>query len=66
MADGHNEYGMAMVTALELIWGEGFLSPGGPEEVAATLAGRDIRGAEVLDIGCGENLLAGCPGRAYS
>ncbi len=47
------EYGMAMVGALELIWGEGFLSPGGPEEVAASLAGRDIRGCEVLDIGCG-------------
>ena len=53
MTDKHVEYGMAMVGALELIWGEGFLSPGGPEEVAATLAGRDIRGAEVLDIGCG-------------
>jgi ubiquinone/menaquinone biosynthesis C-methylase UbiE len=47
------EYGDAMVAALELIWGEGFLSPGGPEEVAAALAGRDIRGAAVLDIGCG-------------
>ena len=47
------EYGDAMVAALELIWGEGFLSPGGPAEVEATLGGRDIRGAEVLDIGCG-------------
>src|SRR5260221_8631526 len=46
------EYGDAMVAALELIWGEGFLSPGGPAEVEATLGGRDIRGAEVLDIGC--------------
>ena len=47
------EYGDAMVAALELIWGEGFLSPGGPAEVEAALGGRDIRGAEVLDIGCG-------------
>src|SRR4029077_11423645 len=47
------EYGDAMVAALELIWGEGFLSPGGPAEVEATLGGREIRGAEVLDIGCG-------------
>ena len=47
------EYGDAMVAALELIWGEGFLSPGGPAEVEAALAGRDIRGARVLDIGCG-------------
>jgi phosphoethanolamine N-methyltransferase len=50
---GSSEYGMAMVGALELIWGEGFLSPGGPEEVAAALDGRDIEGTEVLDIGCG-------------
>ncbi len=38
---------------LELIWGEGFLSPGGPAEVARILAGRDVRGQDVLDIGCG-------------
>ncbi|HEX4570192.1 MAG TPA: methyltransferase domain-containing protein [Dongiaceae bacterium] len=47
------EYGDAMVAALELIWGEGFLSPGGPAEVEVALAGRDLRGARVLDIGCG-------------
>lgn len=47
------EYNMALVAGLELIWGRGFLSPGGPEEVAETLAGRDITGTEVLDIGCG-------------
>jgi SAM-dependent methyltransferase len=47
------EYNMALVAGLELIWGKGFLSPGGPEEVAETLAGRDIAGADVLDIGCG-------------
>ena len=48
-----DEYGEAMVAALELIWGEGFLSPGGPAEVEAALGGRDISGARVLDIGCG-------------
>jgi SAM-dependent methyltransferase len=47
------EYGEAMVAALELIWGVGFMSPGGPEEVAQILAGNAINGAEVLDIGCG-------------
>jgi SAM-dependent methyltransferase len=47
------EYGDAMVAALELVWGEGFLSPGGPAEVAEILEGRGIRGAELLDIGCG-------------
>lgn len=38
---------------LEALWGEGFLSPGGPEEVARVLEGHDLRGARVLDIGCG-------------
>ena len=31
MADAHeDEYDDALVTMLELIWGAGFLSPGGP------------------------------------
>ncbi len=35
------------------MWGEGFLSPGGPDEVAQILSGVDLRGRRVLDIGCG-------------
>jgi phosphoethanolamine N-methyltransferase len=42
-----------MVAALELVWGEGFLSPGGPAEVAAIVEGQDLQGKQVLDIGCG-------------
>ena len=38
---------------LELIWGDGFLSPGGPAEVSRILAGKDITGCDVLDIGSG-------------
>lgn len=38
---------------LELVWGEGFLSPGGPDEVARVLDGIDLTGRSVLDIGCG-------------
>jgi phosphoethanolamine N-methyltransferase len=38
---------------LELVWGEGWLSPGGPEEVANAIAGIDFRSKSVLDIGCG-------------
>jgi SAM-dependent methyltransferase len=38
---------------LELIWGEGFLSPGGPAEVARILDGADLTGCDVLDIGSG-------------
>jgi ubiquinone/menaquinone biosynthesis C-methylase UbiE len=47
------EYSDAMVEALEVIWGSGFLSPGGPDEVARVVAGLDLRGAAILDIGCG-------------
>ncbi|RMD88595.1 MAG: methyltransferase domain-containing protein, partial [Alphaproteobacteria bacterium] len=38
---------------LEALWGEGYLSPGGPEEVARILDGVALAGREVLDIGCG-------------
>jgi SAM-dependent methyltransferase len=47
------EYDEGMLTLLQIIWGEGFLSPGGREEVARLLEGSDISGCEVLDIGCG-------------
>lgn len=38
---------------LELVWGEGFLSPGGPAEVSRILGSKSISGCEVLDIGSG-------------
>ena len=47
------EYDDIQIGMLELIWGDGFLSPGGPDEVALILEGEDIRGKHVIDIGCG-------------
>ena len=47
------QYSKAFTDALQFAWGEGFLSPGGPEEVDAMLRGHDIRGRRVLDIGSG-------------
>ena len=38
---------------LELIWGAGFLSPGGADEVRQILRGIDLRAKTVLEIGCG-------------
>ncbi|KJS10753.1 MAG: SAM-dependent methlyltransferase [Hoeflea sp. BRH_c9] len=35
------------------MWGEGFLSPGGPDEVRRIVADVDFAGKRVLDIGCG-------------
>ncbi len=38
---------------LETIWGEGFMSPGGAEEVGRIVGDADLDGARVLDVGCG-------------
>lgn len=48
-----DHYPDRMITLLEAIWGEGFLSPGGPAEVGRIIGGHEIRGKSVLDIGCG-------------
>ena len=47
------QYPDAYVAGLEWMWGEGFLSPGGPEEVRALLDGVDLAGCRVLDVGSG-------------
>ncbi len=47
------EYDADLVDGLELIWGEGFLSPGGPSEVAQILGDISVEGKHALDIGCG-------------
>ena len=47
------DYGAKQVGFLEIIWGEGFLSPGGIEELDLMLAGLNISNKDVLDIGCG-------------
>ena len=47
------EYDESMLALLQLIWGDGFLSPGGADELARLFEGCDIRGCEVLDVGCG-------------
>lgn len=47
------QYPKAFTDALQFVWGEGFLSPGGPEEVAEMLEGINLSGKRVLDIGAG-------------
>jgi cyclopropane fatty-acyl-phospholipid synthase-like methyltransferase len=47
------EYHQAMITLLELIWGEGYMAPGGPAKVDELVAGLELRGKDVLDIGSG-------------
>ncbi|MDH3453161.1 MAG: methyltransferase domain-containing protein [Gammaproteobacteria bacterium] len=49
----HDEYDDVFVAGLEWMWGEGFLSPGGRDEVAEILSGVVLDDKRVLDIGCG-------------
>lgn len=48
-----DHYPADLVAMLEAIWGEGFLSPGGADEVARVIGDHDLTGLSVLDIGCG-------------
>jgi len=45
------EYDRGMQDLLQILWGDGFLSPGGPAELDRVLEGCDIRGCRLLDIG---------------
>ena len=43
-----DEYSDSLIDFLEVVWGEGYLSPGGAEEVSRILEGVDISGKELL------------------
>jgi len=47
------QYPEEFIDRLHLIWGDAFLSPGGPEEVRAIVRDLDLAGKDLLDIGCG-------------
>ena len=53
MDESTQEYDVNLMALLEAVWGEGFMSPGGVEEVDRYLAGIQLDGHSVLDIGCG-------------
>ena len=53
MSTHENEYHENMVAMLELIWGSGYMAPGGPDNVANLLRGTSPAGKRILDIGCG-------------
>ncbi len=52
------EYDDLAIRFLEALWGDGYLSPGGPAEVDRVLEGRDLTGLTVLDFGCGAGGIA--------
>ena len=51
--DHQNEYEDALVAILGLVWGEGFMAPGGEGNVEKMVEGLELEGRRVLDIGCG-------------
>ena len=53
MTDSADLYPEPVIGFLEMLWGTGWLSPGGPDELARLLEGEDLAGRHVLDIGCG-------------
>jgi ubiquinone/menaquinone biosynthesis C-methylase UbiE len=53
MSTDETDYTDEFAAGLELMWGHGFMSPGGTEEVGLIVQGLDLRGKEVLDIGAG-------------
>jgi len=53
VSEQETHYPQDFVDRLEILWGEGFLSPGGADEVRAVLEGIDLAEKTVLDIGCG-------------
>src|SRR6185312_2067543 len=52
-AEAEPEYDDTAIRFLEALWGEGYLSPGGPDEVDRVVEGLPLAGKTLLDIGCG-------------
>lgn len=50
---GELHYDDESIDFLTHMWGEGYMSPGGPEEVDRIIGDVDLRGVTVLDIGIG-------------
>ena len=53
MTENNQHYDHEHLKFLEMLWGEGYLSPGGVGEVREILKGFDVADKKVLDIGCG-------------
>ena len=58
LAGDSPEYDDTAIRFLEALWGDGYLSPGGPEEVDRVVAGLSLKDKTVLDIGCGSGGIA--------
>ena len=59
-------YNTQVISFLEELWGDGFLSPGGSDEVDKVLEGVNIKNQRVLDIGSGSGACAVLLAKDYS
>ncbi|RLA07040.1 MAG: hypothetical protein DRQ59_14675 [Gammaproteobacteria bacterium] len=48
-----SQYNDAVIASVEMVCGDGFMSPGGEQCVARIVEGLDISGKKVLEVGCG-------------
>ena len=48
-----SDYDDSHINFLETLWGEGFLSPGGSNEVELIIGEVDLNHKKILDFGCG-------------
>ena len=55
---GSGQYNETFIVGLQWMWGDGYLAPGGPAEVAELLKNVDLQGARTLDIGSGLGAIA--------
>ena len=53
-----SQYSDGVIDGMQMLYGDGFLSPGGPGEVPDLIGDEDVAGRAVLDIGCGLGGLA--------
>ena len=48
-----NRYNQSNINTVELIYGAGYLSMSGDEEVGHIVSSVEVKGKHVLDVGCG-------------
>lgn len=48
-----NRYNLSNINTMELVYGTGYLSMGGDEEVANIISMVEVKGKDILDVGCG-------------
>ncbi len=58
MMSKSDHYDKNTINFLGEFWGDGYMSPGGPEEVARVIEGLDLKALCVLDIGCGSGQIS--------